>query len=272
MVEGRGARKMTATGIVPQKANSYGAGDAQLYETTPELVWAMIAADPWLQQKGRLMMDGACGPGAITCELQRAGHKVLSSDLFQYEARWKGVRGDLVQRPTWNFDFFNWLPSVVNPMVPDATNFAIMMNPAYGTGKRGDPSLAARFVAHALELAPRVYMLLRSDFVHAGANCPWRDDLIDTARLTGVFPFRERVNLHRDGFTGKKQNGFFNYSWFRWEREGGPRTYQRVSLLNGGHVCPIKDARAFSPVHRANGAGDQLIAPAARIAKSEVRS
>lgn len=226
------------------KANGYGVGDAQLYETQPALVWALIDADPWLRQKGRLIMEPACGPGAITRELQQAGHKVLSSDLNQYEARWKGVRGDLLQRPTWHFDFFNWLPSQVGEMIPDPDNFAIVTNPPYGTGEHGDPSLAARFVAHALELAPRVYMLLKADFVHAGMQCPWRDDLIDTTQLTGVFPFRERVTLPRDDFEGEQQQGFGNFSWFRWERNGGPRVHQRLSRLNGGCARPIKQVWA----------------------------
>ncbi|MEO1019335.1 MAG: hypothetical protein AAFY56_16830, partial [Pseudomonadota bacterium] len=61
---------------IHMKRNAYGSGDAQLYETLPEMVEAMIHADPWLSAPGRLILEPACGPGAITAVLQAFNHKV----------------------------------------------------------------------------------------------------------------------------------------------------------------------------------------------------
>lgn len=232
------------TAPIHMKSNSYGKDDAQLYETLPECVVALIGADPWLQTP-RLILEPACGPGAITSVLQAFNHRVISSDLNQYEVRWKGKACRSLQRPTWGLDFFDYLPSTLNTVVGDRP-FAIVTNPPYGTGEHGDVSMAARFVEHALTLAPRVYMLLELAFLHGGQGCPLRDELIDTPRFTGLYPFRERCNMHRDGFKGGKTSQSRIHAWFRWEREPSTRQrtasvkdFQRLSILNPG-PCPVR--------------------------------
>ncbi len=225
------------------KSNSYGAGDAQLYETLPEMVVALIGADDWLQTP-RLILEPACGPGAITSVLQTFNHRVISSDLNQYQMRWKGKPCDGLQRPSWGMDFFEYRPSVLADIVGDRP-FAIVTNPPYGTGERGDVNLAARFVEHALTLAPRVYMLLELSFIHGGEGCPLRDQLIDTPRFTGLYPFRERCNMHRDAFKGGKTAQSRIHAWYRWEREPAPRRsgmvkdLRRLSVRDPG-PCPIR--------------------------------
>ncbi len=228
------------------KMNAYGEGDAQLYETLPEMVTALVGADPWLQEP-RLILEPACGPGAITSVLQAFNHRVISSDLNQYEVRWKGKACDGLQRPTWGLDFFEYRPGRLKDIVGNRP-FAIVTNPPYGTGKRGDVNLAARFVEHALRLAPRVYMLLELNFINGGEGCPLRDQLIDTPRFTGLYPFRERCNMHRDGFKGGKTSQSRIHAWFRWEREPDPKRNTgavkeliRLSIRNPG-PCPMRGA------------------------------
>lgn len=217
------------------KRNNHGAGDAQLHETLPEMVEALIACDPWLQTPGRLILEPACGPGAITEVLQAYGHRVISSDVNQYAARWKGNDCQGLQRPTWGVDFFNYSPSLLRDVVGDLSNFAIITNPPYGTGAHGDVNKAARFAAHAIELAPRSYMLLELAFIQGGEGCPLRDQLIDTPRFTGFWPFRERCAMHRDGYDGPKSSQSRIHAWYRWEQE--PRTaceFRRVSRIEPG--------------------------------------
>ncbi|MDJ0921073.1 MAG: hypothetical protein QNI84_08085 [Henriciella sp.] len=216
------------------KANHYGAGDPQLHETLPPMVWALIDADPWLRTPGRTIVEPACGPGAIVRELQRFGHRVIASDKFNYAKRWKGLRNGA--RTRWGLDFLSLRRRDVMTFV-GVDDFAILTNPPYGTGRAGDPSLAADFVVHALSLAPRVYMLLPSKFMHGGSKCAHRDRLVDGPELTGVFPFRERATLHRDNFERRKQSGFFDYAWFRWERVPQPLVFRRLTMEGGGRAC-----------------------------------
>jgi len=214
------------------KNNEYGAGDAQLYETQPGMVEALLAADPWFQEQPRLIMEPACGPGAITEVLQAYKHKVISSDINDYRHRWKGRREPGVEAPSWGVNFFDYSPSQLRDIIPDRSNFAILTNPPYGTGERGDVNKAARFAAHALQLAPRVYMLLELDFVQGGVQCPLRDQLLDTPTFTGLFPFRERCQMHRDGWEGPKSSQSRTHAWFRWERDPQrPRELTRLSRI-----------------------------------------
>ena len=70
---------------------------------------------------------------------------------------------------------------------------------------------AARFVAKALELCPRVCMLMRLAFFEAGELIHKRLDrhlralVLDSGKLGRIHVFRFRLPMmHRDGWTGKK--------------------------------------------------------------------
>ncbi len=213
--------------------NNYGDDDAQLYETPPQAVFALMAADPWFQAPGRLILEPACGPGAITACLQAAGHTVISSDLNQYEMRWKGDSGKGLQQPTWGMNFFDYSPSLMSDIVGDRP-FAIVTNPPYG-GDKALGSKAARFAAHALQLAPRVYMLLELGFQEGGERCAHRDELMDGPHYTGYFPFRERLAMHRDGHPRQTGSQTRMHAWYRWEREpSGPFVKQRLTCRPPG--------------------------------------
>ena len=90
------------------------------------------------------LWEPAAGRGAIVRVLRDAGHAVIASDLINYGFPLHFQR-----------DFFE-------VMQAPAGVEAIVTNPAFKD--------AARFVAHALELCPRVYMLMRFAFFEAGTR------------------------------------------------------------------------------------------------------
>jgi hypothetical protein len=93
---------------------------------------------------------------------------------------------------------------------------AIITNPPY--------MLATDFAHHALQLAPRVYMLLPLQFIEGGRRDRRRDQILDGGRLAKLLPFRERLPMmHRHGWEGKKAGSSQVYAWFVWDREySGP--------------------------------------------------
>ena len=114
-----------------------------LYETPPVAVEALLRVK-WLPHR---LWEPACGPGNIVEVLRAAGHQVIGSDLVDY--------GD----PThfYGRDF------LMEHKAPDGCE-AIITNPPF--------MLANEFVAHALELCPRVVMLLRLAFLESERRSP----------------------------------------------------------------------------------------------------
>ena len=102
--------------------------------------------------------------------------------------------------------------------IPDDCE-AIVTNPPF--------KLAHQFVAHALELCPKVVMLLRLAFLESERRC----DILDNGMLARVYPFRKRLPMmHREGWEGRKANSGMAFAWFVWDRDHqGPATIQRIS-------------------------------------------
>src|SRR5262245_21582969 len=109
-----------------------------LYETPAAAVKALLRRE----QIPHCVWEPAAGRGAIVKVLRDAGHAVIASDLINYGFPLHFRR-----------DFFE-------VMQAPAGVEAIVTNPPFKD--------AARFVAHALELCPRVFMLLRLAFYEAG--------------------------------------------------------------------------------------------------------
>jgi hypothetical protein len=145
---------------------------------------------------------------------------------------------------------FDYSPSGLRMRVTHPDEYALMTNPPYGSGEPGEANLAASIATHALELAPRVYLLLELPFQVGGQGCKLRDRLMDSQQLTGVFPFRERLDMHRDGFPDEdKQAQTRMHAWYRWERTPSqPREHRRLTTLNGGDVCDWYDERRLQCV------------------------
>lgn len=199
---------------------------AELYETPPAATRALIAVDPWLQTPRRLW-EPACGPGAMVSVLRAAGHEVHGFDLQDYTARLEaGMRYDY----HWGVDFLK----VDNPHWRAAAQWvdAIVTNPPF--------SLATQFVERALALAPRAYFLMRLNWLEGGAKDPGRDRLLDGGHLTGLFPFRERVQFHRDGWTGPKHNTPWVCAWLRFEAAPPSTPGSSARVRNGAVMMDFR--------------------------------
>jgi hypothetical protein len=199
---------------VRAKAHALKARKDDLYETPPEAVRALLKAENLPHN----IWEPACGPGSIVSVLRDAGHNVFATDLVDYgcPASLSGV------------DFL---------MERDAgDNHAIVTNPPF--------KLATEFVRHALELCPRVYMLLRLAFLESSSRC----DILDDGRLARVHIFRNRLPMmHRHGWSGPKSTSTTAFAWFYWHRQHrGPALMNRISWhkmppLNTDKKIPIAE-------------------------------
>ncbi len=115
-----------------------------LYETPEVATLALMAAEPLPPT----ILEPACGRGAISKVLRRAGHMVLENDLYLFDYHSPGPGLCRSQ------DFLNFKPAWADKID------AIVTNPPY--------RLAQQFVRHALTLCPRLYMLLRLTFYESG--------------------------------------------------------------------------------------------------------
>jgi hypothetical protein len=168
-----------------------------LYETPAVAVEALLR----VERLPHRLWEPACGPGAIVRVLRGAGHQVLASDLVDY-----GDPSHFYRR-----DF------LMEPLPPGCE--AIVTNPPF--------KLVEQFVAHALDLCPRVVMLLRLAFYESDR----RRDLLENRGLTRIHVFRKRLPMmHRAGWEGRKGNSGMAFCWMIWDRaHTGPTTIDRIS-------------------------------------------
>lgn len=174
-----------------------------LYETPAEAVRALLSAEKLPQY----IWEPACGPGAIVSVLRAAGHTVLGSDLVDYG------------NPTC----FHGRDFLMELKAPERTE-AIVTNPPF--------KLAGEFVVHALDLVPKVIMLLRLAFIESERRRP----ILDTGHLARVHVFRNRLPMmHRAGRgtqVAKTNSSAMAFAWFVWDRDHtGPTELHRISWL-----------------------------------------
>jgi hypothetical protein len=170
-----------------------------LYETPAVAVHALMRAEKLPHR----IWEPACGRGAIVNVLRGLGHEVVASDLVDYR---------VPITTHWRYDF------LMERKVPTGTE-AIVTNPPF--------KLAEEFVAHALELCPRVIMLLRLAFYESDR----RSDILEGRGLARIHVFRKRLPMmHRDGWGGRKANSGMAFAWFVWDRAHiGPTELHRIS-------------------------------------------
>lgn len=170
-----------------------------LYETPPVAAEALLR----IEHLPGILWEPACGPGSIVRVLRAAGKKVYATDLVDYDTPDQDNAG-------WDFLLEQQLPLGVE---------AIVTNPPFKN--------AEAFVAHALNLAPKVVMLLRLAFLESER----RRGILDSGLLARVHVFRKRLPMmHRDGWEGKKGNSAMAFAWFVWDRaHKGPTELHRVS-------------------------------------------
>jgi hypothetical protein len=165
------------------------------YETPPAATRALLE----VEELPQVIWEPAAGHGAIVRVLQKTQRLVYATDIAGYGRR-RGV--DFLQETT--------RPPLCN---------AIVTNPPY--------MLASEFVAHALTLVPKVYMLLRLAFLESDK----RSGILDGGQLARVHVFRNRLPMmHRDGWAGPIASSAIPFAWFVWDRaHQGPATLDRIS-------------------------------------------
>jgi hypothetical protein len=177
-----------------------------LYETDPRITQALLRVEPLPLH----IWEPAAGRGAIVAVLREHGHKVVASDIADHGGPPFTPPGYL------NCDF------LLERTAPAGCQ-CICTNPPY--------RLADQFVAHALELVPKVVMLLRLAFLESER----RRGILENGRLARVFVFRNRPPMmHKDGWTGPRTNSAIAFAWFCWNSaHSGPAELHRISWERG---------------------------------------
>jgi hypothetical protein len=170
-----------------------------LYETPPCATEALLR----VEQLPRGLWEPAAGRGAIVNVLSAHGHSVVASDIVDY-----GFPLDFVA------DF------LTTRQAPDDVEL-IVTNPPF--------QIVNAFVAHALDLCPRVVMLARLAFLESER----RTSILEKRGLARVHVFRNRLPMmHRDGWTGPRASGAMAFAWFVWDRDHrGPTVIDRISCV-----------------------------------------
>lgn len=170
-----------------------------LYETPDVAVEALLR----VEQLPHCIWEPAAGKGAIVGVLRNHAHAVIASDIINYGFPLHFVGDFLTQ-----------------PKAPVGIE-AIVTNPAFG--------LAVPFVAHALELAPLVILLLR--WVFYEGHRKHRIQILEHSGLARIHLFHRRLeNMHRDQWTGPEVRPRQALAWFVWERGySGSTVVDRIS-------------------------------------------
>jgi hypothetical protein len=170
-----------------------------LYQTDPVATHALVK----LGILPHHIWEPACGRGAIVNILRAAGHTVWATDLVDYRCPHSEHGVDFLMERQTRIDVE-----------------AIVTNPPF--------KLANEFVRHALDLCPRVIMLLRLGFLESDTV---RNDVMDGGALKAVYVFRNRIPMmHRDGWQGKISTSKTPYAWFEWDRaHRGDAIVKRIS-------------------------------------------
>jgi hypothetical protein len=178
------------------RRHAYAERGDDLYETPCQATVALLRAE----KLPRVIWEPAAGHNAIVDVLRKAGHFVIASDLIDY-----------------GYDEYVW-DFLDQYMAPTGTE-AIITNPPFRE--------AEAFVKRALDLCPRVVMLLRLAFLESER----RTSLLENAGLARVHVFRNRLPMmHRAGWKGPKASSSVAFAWFVWDRRHkGPTTISRIS-------------------------------------------
>ncbi len=173
-------------------------GPADLYETPPEATHALMH----VEQLSQHIWEPACGPGAIVKVLRESGRIVVARDIYDWGCPDSESGIDFLQETC--------APAGIS---------ALLTNPPY--------KLADQFVAHAVMLVPRVYMLLRLAFLESMRRTP----ILESGRLARVYVFRNRLPMmHRHGWNGPRASSSTAFAWFVFDQEhNGPTTIHRIT-------------------------------------------
>lgn len=170
--------------------------DSDFYPTPPECTHALL---DWLKLSRGVVLEPACGDGAISKVIEARGLQVVSSDIRE-TGYGIGLR---------NFLEF---PAATREELPVDW---IITNPPF--------SLAEEFIRKALSITPNVAMLLKSQYWHANGR----------AKLFGEHPPAAVLPLTwRPDFLNGERGGAptMEVAWTVW-REMWPRSSARTSTI-----------------------------------------
>ncbi|MFT0892939.1 class I SAM-dependent methyltransferase [Pseudochelatococcus sp. G4_1912] len=176
------------------------------YETPREATLALLRNEPF----SGVIWEPCAGRGAISRELEAAGHTVVKQDLVSWPEADNEIKTPI--------DF------LMEQVAPSGCS-CIVTNPPY--------KLSDEFIRHGLSLVGKVVVLLRLMALE-GAK---RSDLIDS-HLVRVWAGIERLPMmHRYGWEGRKNgNSGAPFAWFVFEaapRGVRPIELRRISWRNG---------------------------------------
>jgi hypothetical protein len=167
-----------------------------LYETPPVATEALLA----VENLPCMIWEPAAGRGAIVKVLRNHGRTVISSDIVHYD---------------FALDF-----------VVDFLTTTEMPTGCYAIVTNAPFKIITKFTRHALDLAPRVYLLCRLAFLESTS----RTDILEHRGLARVHVFRARLPMmHRDGWNGPRASSAIPFAWFCWDRDHrGPIVVDRI--------------------------------------------
>jgi hypothetical protein len=194
-----------------------------LYETPAIAVAALLSRE----SIPLTVWEPCCGPGAIVRELRASGRAVIASDLVDYGCPESDARRDFLMERS----------------APDGVP-AIVTNPPF--------KLAEEFAAHAIELVPEVYMLMRVAFLE---GLRWERGL--RKHLARVHVFAPRLPMmHRAGWDGPiNSNSGMAFGWFCFRRDCGETGRPTVDWINwrkmpdASRACAIGEAPVAQAVN-----------------------
>jgi hypothetical protein len=189
---------MTLSHAANPGRHSFEVRENDYYETPEVAVRALLS----VEHLPHWLWECAAGGGAIARVLRDDGHAVICSDI--------------VPRDGFALHFTaDFLTTTKAPVACEA----VISNPPY--------RLADQFARHALNLVPRVYLLLRLAFMESVR----RADILEGGALARVHVFARRLpRMHRAGWDGRRATLSVAYAWFCWNRDHrGPTTIDRIS-------------------------------------------
>jgi hypothetical protein len=168
-----------------------------LYETPSCATEALLR----VERLPHWVWEPAAGRGAIVDVLRDHGHACVASDIVAYDFPLHFVRDFLTAAKT---------PAGVE---------CILTNPPF--------QIVNDFVAHALDLCPRVIMLARLAFLESER----RTEILEHRGLARVHVFRNRLPMmHRADWNGPRASSAVAFGWFVWDRDHrGPTVIDRIS-------------------------------------------
>jgi hypothetical protein len=168
-----------------------------LYSTPPCATEALLR----VEQLPHWIWEPAAGRGAIINVLRDHGHATIASDIVDY-----------------GFPLHFVTDFLTTTKVPVGVE-CILTNPPF--------QIINEFVAHALNLCPRVITLARLAFLESTR----RTEILEHRGLARVHVFRNRLPMmHRDGWNGPRASSAVAFGWFVWSRDHtGPTVIDRIS-------------------------------------------